>query len=397
MIYDLAIVGAGACGLFAAVNSKPLKIIIFDKKSGAKKLAITGNDRSNISNCLKKEEFLYHYGKTGNFLRDAFKLFFKDELVDYLRSVGFETTCSNGRVVLKNRNSQELSKALLGMSKNRAHMFKGYEPVVNLKKNGDYFNVITAKGIYVSKTVLMSCGGKSYPSTGSEGSCYAIVKKFSHTIVKPQAYEVPFCCGKTEHLKGLSFKDVGLTLKVGKKRFYETGDIIFTHFGVSGPAILRLSEKDFKKAKLVIDFIGMEEEKFVSILLKSNKKIRNIIKDFMPERFVKKFIKTDKYPKEASKKEIKNILDLLFRFEVDVEKCSFDRAFVTKGGISTKEIDPKTMQSKLVRGMFFCGEIMDIQGSIGGFNLQAAFSSSFCAINSIKDMLVFDKHSSIKR
>lgn len=387
MIYDLAIVGAGTCGLFAAVNSHPLTTVVFDKNSGAKKLSITGNNKSNITNCMEKEDFLERYGKNGAFLRDSFKLFFKEELINFFERSGFDLTCRDNKVVLKDKISQEFAKMLLNKAKKSAASFREYEPVVDILKDKSMFILKTHKGRYYSKNVLLACGGKSFPATGSDGSCYNIAKKLGHSIVTPNPCEVPFCCKDVKNLQGLSFKNVNLTLKTEKRRFFECGDILFTHFGISGPAVLELSKNDFKQAKLLINFLGINEKELLELLTKKNRKIKNIVKDIMPKRFVDEMVKIDKYSKEASKKELKEVVDSLLGFEVDVEKCSFNRAFVTCGGVSLREINPKTMESKLTKGLFFCGEIMDIQGSIGGFNLQAAFSTSFCAVDSIKNNL----------
>ncbi len=384
MIYDLAIVGAGTCGLFAAINSHSLTTVVFDKNSGAKKLSITGNSKSNITNCIKKEEFLERYGKNGTFLRDSFKLFFKEELINFFERSGFDLICKDNKVVLKSKTSEEFAKALLNKAAKSVTSFRGYEPVVDISKDRDIFILNTHKDQYYAKNVLLACGGKSFPATGSDGSCYNIAKKLGHDIVKPNPCEVPFCCKDVKNLQGLSFKNVHLTLKTAKKRFSEYGDILFTHFGISGPAVLELSKNDFKHAKLFINFLGIKEQELLELLTKKNRKIKNIVKDIMPKRFVDEIVKTDKYSKEASKRELKEIVNSLLEFEVEVEKCSFNKAFVTCGGVSLREINPKTMESKLTKGLFFCGEIMDIQGSIGGFNLQAAFSTSFCAMNSIK-------------
>ncbi len=388
MIYDLAVVGAGTCGLFAVINSQKLKTIVFDKNSGAKKLAITGNRKSNITNCSDKNSFLDYYGKNGNFLRDAFGLFFKDELVDFLHSEGFRTICKDNRVVIDKNSSSDLAEAMLNTAKRRVTSFKEYEPVVDIKKIDSLFDIVTTKRVYKAKSVLLACGGMSYPKTGSDGSCYKIAKKFGHTIIEPEAYEVPFCSSDTKNLSGLSFKDVVLTLKTDKKRFVETGDMIFTHFGISGPAILKLSEHSFEKARLFVNFMDIGKEELVKALLSSRKKVKNTLKEFMPGRFVDNVIKTDKYVKGLSKKEVSDIINTLFEFKLDVKKCSFDRAFVTKGGVSVREINPKTMESKIVKNLFFCGEIMDIQGSIGGFNLQAAFSTAFCAVSAVNRYII---------
>ncbi len=387
MIYDLAIIGAGASGLFAAINAPTYKTIIFDKNTGAKKLALTGNNKSNLTNCIEKEVFLDNYGQNRDFLRDAFKLFFNKELILFLESIGFSSRCLNKRIILKDKSSRELSRTLVAMAKNKIISFKSYEPIVELKKKEGIFILKTTKKEYRAVVVLIACGGMSYPHTGSDGNCYRLVEKLGHTIINPEPFEVPFCARNTKPLQGLSFKNVKLTLKTEKNKFTEQGDIIFTHFGISGPAVLKLSENSFTKAKLFINFFNEDKRTLTNALTKHNKKITNLIKEFMPERFVNEFIKVNKYTKELSNKEKEYISNILFNFELNVRKCSFNKSFVTKGGISTRQINPKTMESKIVNNLFFCGEILDIQGSIGGFNLQAAFSTAFCATHSIKKII----------
>ncbi len=377
MIYDVAVVGAGACGLTAAIHLNPKKIILFDSKKGAKKLSITGNNICNVTNKLGLENFIEHYKPNGNFLRDAFKLFFVNDTIKFLQSLGIQTTLDNTRVILKNKTSKEMSSIILQIAKDKT-TFRPNERIIDIRKEGDLFILKTQNHIYISKIVLLACGGKSFKHTGTDGTCYDIAKKLGHTIVKPTPFEVPFCSKNTENLQGISLYNKEITLKINNKKKTITGDIIFTHFGISGPAILELSENDFEQAILKINLIG-DKEAFENNLMSYKGKVKNLIKRHIPQRLADNIMRTDKYVKELSKKEINSIIDTLINFSFTVKKCSFDKAFVTKGGISTKEIDPKTMESKIVKNLFFCGELIDIQGSIGGFNLQAAFSTGFLA------------------
>jgi predicted Rossmann fold flavoprotein len=382
MIYDVAVVGAGACGLTAAIHLNSEKVILFDNKAGALKLSITGNNRCNITNCLNFDRFIENYKPNGNFLRDAFGKFFTKDLRIFLRTLRIETTCVGNRLILKNKKSKELAEILLQKAKESAD-FRANESVLKIVKDNGIFILTTKSSKYFAKNVLLACGGMSFPKTGSNGYCYKIAEELGHSIVKQEPFEVPFCAKNTKPLQGLSFKNIELTLKIGKKKIQPRGDIIFTHFGISGPAILKLSENEFEITKLFVRFISEDEELFKIRMLSYNGKVKSFLKSYLPERLIMYLTDIDKFTKELSKKEIKSIIDVLFRFEIDVKKCSFDRAFVTKGGISLKEIDPKTMESKIVKNLFFCGEIMDIQGSIGGFNLQAAFSTGFLASSSI--------------
>ena len=389
MIYDLVIVGAGPCGLSAAINSTLKKIIVFDKKSGAKKLSLTGRNRSNITNCIKKEEFIAHYGKTGNFLRDAFNVFFKDDLIKFLNTINIETKCEDNRVLLKNISSEKFADALIKEAHKKNIELRTNEAITDIHKHKGLFYVTSQKSRYKSKAVILACGGRSYPQTGSDGTCYKIAQSLDHTIIEPQPYEVPFCSKDAAGLQGISFKDVSLSLKIKKKRIEESGDIIFTHFGISGPAILRLSEYDFDEAKLSIRFVDIDKSRFIDDMMLFNGKVKNYIKKYMPERFINAYLDLDKKTRELSKSEINNILKKLYGFELTVKKCSFDRAFVTKGGVDTRKINPKTMESRITDNLYFCGEMMDIQGSIGGFNLQAAFSTGFLSASAINSRIKY--------
>ncbi len=391
MIYDVAVVGAGACGLTTAIFLNSKKTILFDSKTGAAKLSITGNNRCNITNLTDFDSFFDNYKPNGQFLRNSLSSFSQSDLIKFLKSLKIKTKTVKNRVVLENSTSKELSDKILKTAVKKTLFFPN-TPIVDMKQDNELFILKTKKTTYKSKFVVLACGGMSYPQTGSNGLCYKTAAKIGHTIIKPAPFEVPFCSENTKNLQGLSFSNVELTLKIDKKKIKTKGDIIFTHFGISGPAILKLSENDFKNAELIIKLINKDEDEIKQRLLNYKGKAKKIIKKFLSVRFVDSNIKTEKYAKELSKKDINQILDTIFRFSMDVKKCSFDRAFVTKGGVSLKEINPKTMESNIIKNLFFCGEIMDIQGSIGGFNLQAAFSTGFLTAKTINARINNNRH-----
>ena len=388
MIYDCVIIGAGASGIFTALNINSNKLVLIDKNTGAKKLSITGNSRCNITNSAPLDDFLNSYGKNGQFLRDSFNLFFRDKLIEFLKSINVNTKSHNGKILIEGVISKELARRMLNLISRNKIEFRQFEPVIDISK-GRYFKTTTNKADYYSKSVVLACGGMSYPSTGSSGDCYRFAKHFGHKITKLCAYESAFCikCSHIKSLQGLSFHNVEVNLKYGKKSKKVTGDIIFTHFGVSGPAILELSEVDFDKAQLIIRFIDDNENQFLNFIRSKKGKVVNVLCEKLHRRFVKEIIKTDKFCSDISNKELREIFNLLHNFSVDVKKCPIKQAFVTKGGVSLKDVDPKTMQSKIVERLFFTGEILDIQGSIGGFNLQAAFSEGYLTAQSINNII----------
>ncbi len=385
-ILDVIIVGAGASGLACAYFLKTRNAIILDKYEGARKLAITGNNRCNITNTLPLEDFLLGYGKTGQFLRDAFSNFFRDELLSWLEKLGVETQEDNGKIFLKSVSSREFSKILKGRVEERIKI-KKFEPVVDVKRCGDAFIVKTTKNEYKALNLVLATGGKSYPQTGSDGSGYSLAKQLGHTIVDLEPIEVPFCSKrKIEHLKGITLRNVTVTLKLENKKITEKSDLLFTHFGVSGPVIFKLSNNSFKDAEISIKFLN-NPKSTVEKLHFYKGKTKNYLSKFLPKRIAELSPHGELQAANLNKKQLKDVENFLSNFRIKVKKCGFKRAFVTKGGVSTKEIDPKTFESKIMKNLFLCGEIVDIQGNIGGFNLQYAFSSGYTVASTINNRI----------
>ncbi len=383
MIYDCIIVGAGVSGVFAALNLKSDKILLLDKQRCLEKLAITGRTRCNITNSRSFNEFFEAYGRNGRFLQDTFHLFFRDELLEFLKSIGIKTVNEIGKIRINNVNSIQFAKKLLSLLTKMKVEIHQFEPAVIINKNS-FFEVKTDRALYMSKTVILSCGGISYPKTGSTGDGYRLARSFGHEITKLSAFESAFCSDcDFSHIEGVSLKNVKLTLKLKKISKRITGDLIFTHFGISGPAILKLSEADFDDALLIIQFTKMNEKEFIRFIRGKNVKLINAVSEIIPKRLAHFIIKDDLFCKETSNKLLHELFNKLENFSIMIKKCPVEQAFVTKGGVSIKNINPETLESKLVKGLFFAGEMLDIQGSIGGFNLQAAFSTGYLAAHSI--------------
>ncbi len=382
-IYDLAIVGAGVCGIMAAIQANIRNSIMFDTKNGAEKLAITGNNRCNLTNTLPLEEFLSAYNRNGQFLRSAFRRFFSDDLIRFVKKIGFETETDSNRIFLKNATSKRFAKKLLEEAQKRLMHFKKFEAVIRVDLVKKYFVLHTCKGRYMAQRLLLACGGASYPQTGSMGICYSLAKKFGHTIVAPQPAEVPLCSDNTAPLQGIALKGVPVKLKTGSSVHSTRGDILFTHFGLSGPAILELSCKNFTDAKIIINLINMSQKELKKRIEGFRGTPGSFFKRLLPNRIVDYLNLPKKCFQELSKRDIHSIIERVTSFQLNVRKCPLEKAFVTVGGVSVKQINPETMESKLVKNLFFCGEIIDISGPIGGFNLQAAFSTGFLAGKSI--------------
>ena len=382
----MIIVGAGASGLACAYFLKTNNAIIIDKYEGARKLAITGNNRCNITNNLPFEEFLLGYGKNGRFLRDTFSNFFKDELLLWLKKFGIGTQEENGRFFLKNASSKKFSN-LLKSNVDKRIKIKKFEPTMSVRKLGNIFIVQTSKDEYKTLNLVLATGGKSYPQTGSDGSGYSLATQLGHKVVDLEPIEVPFCSkNKLNHLRGTSLRDIYVTLKLGNKRITERGDILFTHFGLSGPVILKLSANSFKEAEISIKLLDSPQHTVKKLHLYKGK-AKNYLAKFLPKRLTELSPHKELQASNLNKKQLKDVENFLSDFSIKVKKCGFKRAFVTKGGVSIKEIDPKTFESKIIKNLFFCGEIVDIQGGIGGFNLQYAFSSGYTVASTINDRI----------
>lgn len=387
-VFDVIIVGAGASGLACAYFLKTHNIVIFDKYEGARKLSITGNNRCNITNTLPYENFLEQYGKNGKFLRDTFNNFFRNELIEWLKTLGVETKTEKGRVILKNKSSGQLSKILKSAVEHKAAWLKKFEPALDIKKEQDIFLIKTQNGLYKSIMVVLTCGGMSFPKTGSDGSCYRLAVKFGHTITGLEPAETPFCTKpRLDSLKGITLSNIKATLTIQNKNISDKGDIIFTHFGVSGPLIFKLSSYSFQRATLRLELVK-NSEKVIKKLHFYKGKVRNFLSQYIPARLSQMSPYSDEFAANLNKNQLNSIKKFLSGFTLEVSKCGFDRAFVTKGGVSLKEINPKTFESRLIKNLFFGGEILDIQGNIGGFNLQFAFSSGYTIAKSINERLL---------
>jgi len=403
---DVIVIGAGPSGMMAAGRSAEsgAKTILLEKTdSSGKKLLLSGNARCNItSSCENVEDFIAHFSASGKFLRNAFSVFFNKELLRFFRKRGLDFKVEpSGKVFPITDKSSDVLRILVKYVKDSGCQIFYRKEVFCIVKNADIFEVTTKDGsIYTAKKVIIATGGLSYPQTGSTGFGFHIAKTLGHTVIKPK----PGLTGiilKNHFLKewqGVSFEDAGITIYADDSLIYkDSGEMIFTHFGISGPVILHMSHIVYdaldsgKKVFLQVDFKpGMNhhslEVAFREELKNSpSRKISNTLKEFIPSRLVKRFLESirldpDKLLTHLSKEEIKLVLENLKAFRLVVEAVKpIQEAMVTCGGVSVKEIDPKTMESKIVKGLYFAGEVIDIDGRTGGYNLQAAFSTGWMA------------------
>jgi len=409
-MFDVIVIGAGPAGMMAAGRSAELgnKTLLLEKTdSPGKKLLLSGSSRCNITNNLENiEDFINNFSETGKFLRNAFNIFFNRELLRFFRKRGLDFKVeNNGKVFPVTDKAEDVLRILVKYMKDSGCRILYRKEVLDIIKQDSAFDVVTKdNSIFTAKKIILATGGLSYPHTGSTGFGFDIAKKFGHTVISPK----PGLTGiilKMSFLKewqGVSFEDAKIGIYADDELIHNSGgEMIFTHFGISGPVILHMSRIVYdaldsgKKVFLSVDFkpglnhhelgLAFQEE------LKNNpsRKITTSLKEFIPARLVKRFLEAvpvdpDKKISHISKEEIKNILEKLkgFRMKVDAVK-PIQEAMVTCGGVSVKEIDPKTMESKIVKGLYFAGELIDVDGKTGGYNLQAAFSTGWAAGGSL--------------
>lgn len=376
-MYNAIIIGGGASGLACACFCNK-NTLVLDKQKIGRKLSIAGNCHVNLTNLVYFDYFIKSYTPNGDFLRDAFGVFFREELINFVKKLGLKTQTQNSKVFLSNSNGQDLVSRIKDYIIDRKVQIHEYERVIKIERN-EHFFVHTTKNIYESKNIVIATGGLSYPQLGACADGYNFAKSFGHSIVPPQPFETPFCI-KDDLFKGLNGISLSnVEIKYKNKIF--KGNLLFTHFGLSGPVVLDLSSHTNNGDKIYINFLGSYKDRLLKDLNNENRNLKSIIKKYLPKRFSENISREipfiSKNVSEISKKDLSLAFDLLFNYKITVELCGFKRAFVTKGGVSLKEIDPKSCASKLVEGLYFCGEVLDIAGTIGGFNIQAAFSTGY--------------------
>jgi predicted Rossmann fold flavoprotein len=406
--YDVIVVGAGPAGLLAAGRAAELggKVLVLEKmRQEGRKLLITGKGRCNITNDAEIGEFITHVFPEGRFLRNAFSQFFSGDIIDLLQQHGVEATLERGgRYFPASNKSSDVLKALLSWIKKLNVEIHCGQRVERLIVEDEVIVGVFVNGReHKAKSVILATGGKSYPATGSNGEGYELARTVGHNIEDPIPALVPLeTAGDiAQSLQGLNLRNVSARVWVDDKKVGEDfGEMIFTHFGLSGPIILTLSRIAVKamiekrKVEITIDLKpALDEQKLDARLVRDlnehgKKRLVNIIKFWLPATMVPVFIKLlsidpEKECHQVSSKERKQIRHLLKNLPFTVSKHrSFKEAIITAGGVSTKEISPKTMESRLVNGLFFAGEMIDLDAETGGYNLQIAYSTGWLAGNS---------------
>ena len=399
------IIGGGAAGLLAGIAAATYgaEVTIIEKmRVPGKKMLITGKGRCNITNAGELQDIIKNLPGNGRLLNSALRLFSNDDIVCLLECNGLETKVERGnRVFPVSDKAKDVVDTLV-----KIYTDLGGKLITDCKvteitvKDGVATGVKTTNGHFTADKVILCAGGASYPGTGSDGGGAKLAAKVGHSIVplKPSLVPLVSDYAYVEDLQGLSLRNVRATLYGdGKKLTDDFGEMLFTHFGVSGPIILSLSNMAAEalskgmEVELAIDLKpALSEEKLDARIQRdfttySRKQLVNGMKDLLPQRLIPvvcdmAYLDEEKFINQVSREERKRLVDTLKRFVVPITGTRpIAEAIVTAGGVSVKEINPKTMESKLINGLYFAGEVMDVDGYTGGFNLQAAFSSGYAA------------------
>lgn len=404
MNYDVIVIGGGPSGLMAAIGAaeEGAKVLLLDKgdKLG-RKLAISGGGRCNVTNRLPVDEIVKHIPGNGRFLYSAFSIFNNEDIISFFEKLGVHLKEEDhGRMFPVSDKAQSVVDALLRRLKELRVDVRVNTPVQALQyENGQTSAVVLQTGEVIPvQHVVIAVGGKSVPHTGSTGDGYAWAEAAGHTITELFPTEVPITSNEPfiqdRTLQGLSLRNVSLNVVDPKGKLVKTHvmDMIFTHFGISGPAALRCSQyvvktmKKFQTKTVTMRIDALPEEKeeplFQRIMQQikdePKKGIKNVLKGYVPERYLlflleKNNIDPAHAAGQLSGENIRSVIKDLKGFSFTVNGTqSLEKAFVTGGGVSVKEISPKEMASKLMNGLYFCGEILDIHGYTGGYNITAA-------------------------
>lgn len=396
----VAVIGGGAAGLLAAGTAErngALVTVIEQNDRPGKKILISGKGRCNVTNDVSPSDFIPNVTKNGSFLYSAINRFSPRDMKALLGELGVELKTERGqRVFPVSDKSSDILSALLRYAASCRFLREKATGIA--LENGRVSGVVTTKGTHPFDAVILATGGASYPLTGSDGSGYAIARAAGHTVTPlipslvPLVSPSPLC----RNMQGLSLKNVALTVFSGERVLYsDFGEMLFTHFGMSGPMILsasaHLRNVDFKSVRIVIDLKpALDEETLERRILSDfakyvNRDAENALRDLLPRKMILPFltlaeINPRKKINVLTKEERARIRYTLKHFTLPVSGFRpIEEAIVTSGGVSVKEIDPKTMASRLVPGLFFAGEVIDVDAYTGGFNLQIAFSTGFVA------------------
>jgi hypothetical protein len=385
----VAVIGAGPAGLMTAIcisKNSNLSVNVFERnKSAGKKLLLTGNGRCNVTSGINFRDFINKYYDKGKFLYSSFYRFSNQDLIDFFEELGVRLKYEGIKIYPVSNKANDIRKALVDLA-----ITQGVK--ISYNTFIEDINIIDDKYIIdgnIYDVLVLSTGGMSYKNTGSDGTGYKIAKSLGHTIVTPEPVLAPLKTDVIKELQGLSL-DVNVDFLIdGKSIGTAQGGLIFTHYGLSGPSVLDISYYyQSSKHKQEIKIKTFDKDEILHLLQSSmdnnqSKTFKNIINNYIPKRFVEFLLPQSLLDKECaniSKKELDEVTDLLSDFKMRVHgRLGFNEAMVTKGGVSLNEVNPKNMHSLIQKNLFIVGEMLDLTGQTGGYNLQAAFSTGYVA------------------
>ena len=403
------VIGGGAAGLMAAGRAAQMgsDVLLLEKmEKNGRKIGISGKGRCNVTNSAELTEFMNHFGKNGRFLRQCFQQYFTGDVLTFFEEHNLPLTLERGgRYFPESGRALDVVKVFNEwLVHERVELRKRSHVSRIIVKDGSVTGVVCNNKIIEADNIILATGGQSYPRTGSSGDGYKLAKKVGHTITPLLPALVPLVSPdpSLKILKGLELRNIQINLYIdGKKKDQDFGELAFTAHGLTGPTILSLSEQAViaieqgQKVVIAIDLKpALDDKKLDSRLIRDletrrGEPIESILRGLLPKEFIPVClstcnippnIDTRNFPGKMRKKLVHWCKDL--RFEITGYR-SWNEAIVTSGGISLKEINPKTMESKLIKGLFITGEVLDLHADTGGFNLQAAFSTGWVAGSSI--------------
>ena len=392
------VVGGGPAGIMAALSAaKNNEVTLIERnKEIGMKLRLTGGGRCNITNNRDIEEFFDKIVNNKKFLYSALYTFSNYSLLEYLSNNGLEYKVElDEKVYTKSDKADEVIELLKNdLEKNKVKI--RYNTMVSdlIFENEDIKGVVTSYGERIlGDKVIITTGGKSFPNTGSDGTMYSILEKYGHTITPIYAALIPLVIKEdfVKSLQGVAMKDVVVSAKLKKKKIEKFGDMLFTHFGISGPAVLKLSSYITKalserEVEVSLDFLKDKSKDEISQIMRSNpnKTVLNNLKGVLPQNFLKVVFEmlglTEIKSSDLKKEDENKIIEYMKEMKLTArETLTIKAAQVTSGGVKVKEINASTMESKVIKNLYFAGEVIDIDAETGGYNLQMAFSTGYLA------------------
>lgn len=392
------VVGGGPAGIMAALSAaKNNKVLLIERNNEiGKKLKLTGGGRCNITNNRPIEELFNKVVNNKKFLYSAFYTFSNENLLDYFSKNNLEYKVEyDEKVYTKSDKADDVIEVL----KNDL-LKSGVDILYNTIVEDFIVEDNTIKGVVTNKEeriygdkIIVATGGKSHPTTGSDGAMYSVLGKYGHTIKPLYPALIPLVIKEDfiKNLQGVSMKEVVLKTKIKKKKIEIFGDIIFTHFGISGPGVLKFSsyinkELENGEIEIALDFLESKSKEEFSDIIRSNpnKDILNNLKGILPQNFIKEILNllglVETKPRDLKKEDERKLIDYIKEMKLTVkETLTIKAAMVTSGGVDVKEINSSTMESKIIKNLFFGGEVVDVDAETGGYNLQIAFSTGYLA------------------